>query len=135
MSKTFIYALIDPDTQEVRYVGKSDKPEKRLKRHLGMFEPKSTHKQNWIRSLLVNGKSPIIKILEEVELSVWNDAEKRWIKHYKDMGARLTNTTEGGMGGTTFTKLTISDAERTRRRDSASARMKAIWDDIRRNGH
>jgi hypothetical protein len=29
MNQTYIYTLIDPETNEIRYVGKTDYPEKR----------------------------------------------------------------------------------------------------------
>jgi hypothetical protein len=34
MKTTFIYALIDPRTKQPKYIGKANKPEKRLYEHL-----------------------------------------------------------------------------------------------------
>lgn len=100
MSKTtFIYALTCPDTDEIRYVGKADNPQARLKYHIKRYEPRPTHKSNWIKSLLSSGKRPGIVILEEVALSEWERAERRWIEYHRATGARLTNTTDGGLGG------------------------------------
>jgi hypothetical protein len=99
MGKTFIYALIDPDTGKVRYVGKSDNPKKRLDRHIAGYEPRPTHKSIWIRSLLSLQKKPRIIILEEVESDEWQTAERKWIKFYKEQGVGLTNTADGVEGG------------------------------------
>ena len=50
MKTVFIYELIDPKTNETRYVGKSVDPQGRLnKGHLG--DNKTSHKRNWIKSL------------------------------------------------------------------------------------
>lgn len=94
--KTYIYALLDPDTEVVRYVGKSDNPERRLLRHLGFYEKKETHKTRWLRKLVNEGKRPLLKILEEVSIEEWGDKERYWISMYKE---NLTNTADGGIGG------------------------------------
>lgn len=94
---TFIYALCDPDTSIVRYIGKSDEPQKRYLNHLK--DKKRTHKVNWIKSLKSHNKKPFLKIIEKVKKSLWEKAEKKWIKHYRNIyGNKLTNTTEGGEG-------------------------------------
>ena len=93
---TFLYALVDPFTGEIRYVGKSNRPKKRYTAHLR--DKSKTHKANWIRSLLGFGAKPILKILKRVEYSQWQDKEKQYIK----MFSNLTNFTEGGEGGITF---------------------------------
>jgi hypothetical protein len=74
---TFIYALCDPRTLEVRYVGKADNPYKRYCRHL--IDKENTHKVTWIQSLLKEGLLPIRQILEECDMSVWADRERNWI--------------------------------------------------------
>jgi len=38
-------------------------------------------------------------IIEETTPDEWQDRERYWIQHYKDTGAPLTNTSEGGKGG------------------------------------
>ena len=45
---TFIYALIDPRTNEIRYVGKSNMPNIRYKAHIRNRKQNNTHKNNWI---------------------------------------------------------------------------------------
>ncbi len=94
---TFIYALCDPDTLTIRYVGKSDNPRKRLILHL--LDKQKTHKVNWINKLKSQNKRPVLKILKEVEEQLWEEAEKKWIAHYRKIcGNKLTNSTDGGEG-------------------------------------
>lgn len=91
---TYIYALIDPDTQEVRYIGKSNNPENRLINHISMLD-KNEYKAEWIISLKERSKEPIVMILEEVQVSSWKASEKKWIKYYRNLGSNLTNLTHG----------------------------------------
>jgi hypothetical protein len=99
MSKTvFIYALVDPRTQEVRYVGKTACTEERLRGHLYETQTKHTYKGKWLAQLRREGLKPELVILEEVPEEVWQDAERRQITLYRAAGARLTNGTDGGEG-------------------------------------
>jgi hypothetical protein len=50
--------------------------------------------------LLNKGKYVKVSIVEQLDdENLLNEAEKKWIKHYKDLGCDLTNGTEGGDGG------------------------------------
>lgn len=96
---TFIYALIDPETAEFRYVGKADDPPYRLQAHLAPVHlKKKTHKNHWLKGLLAKGLKPVQVILEEVPKDAWQSAEQRWISWAKDRGYPLTNLTAGGDG-------------------------------------
>lgn len=96
--KTFIYTLIDPFTNEIRYVGKSNNPKKRLYDHLSLCYTTHTHKNNWIKSLLEKNTKPILDIIDEVSIDEWEFWEKYWIKKFKDDGENLTNYSKGGNG-------------------------------------
>lgn len=96
---TFIYILKDPITLEIKYVGKSDNPNLRLIEHIRKSKYKQTYKNNWINSLLNVGLKPLLEIVEEAQISKWGDYEKKWITHYKNIGCKLTNLTDGGDGG------------------------------------
>lgn len=93
---TFIYALIDPRDQTIRYIGKSDDPHKRLLVHLR--EKSDTYKNRWIKSLQSQGLVPELLIVEEVSRDQWGVREQYWIVYYREQGAALTNTEEGGLG-------------------------------------
>lgn len=94
---TFIYALIDPETNEIRYIGKSNLPKQRYNAHLR--ETSKNDKTRWIASLKSRGLKPILQILEVVSLELWEVRECYWIAHYREQGYNLTNTRDGG-GGT-----------------------------------
>ena len=99
-STTFIYTLSDK-SGDIRYIGKSDTPRKRLYNHIKESKDlkKKSHKINWIKSLLDKSELPIIEILEEVSIEDWENSEKYWIEQFRQWGFNLTNLTIGGEGG------------------------------------
>jgi len=115
---TNIYALIDPRTKEIRYIGKSNNPEYRLKQHLKRDVILcDNHRTRWIRQLLLEKLQPILVILEKVPSSEWQIHEKKWIKKYRILGFNLTNSTDGGDGienPSKETRLKISNNSRNR---------------------
>jgi hypothetical protein len=100
-SKYIVYGLVDPRTDEIRYVGKSSSGLERPRWHgyPSALTKGRTHKQNWIRELVSEGLVYRIKVLEVVaakeELA---DAEIKWIKYGHDEEWPLTNITAGGEG-------------------------------------
>jgi hypothetical protein len=103
----YIYALQDPRDNRVRYVGKtSGKIDERVRSHLkeATYSKSHTHRLHWLKSLLAANLSPAVIILEEGAGTSWQDAEKKWIKEYRNRGASLVNGTEGGDGLSTATK-------------------------------
>ena len=93
---TYIYALEYPKNN-IRYVGKSNDPEKRLKRHISDSKKRKTHKDKWIQSLT---EKPYLRILEKVKYYEWQEKEKYWIDFYSDNN--LVNGTSGGEGSDGF---------------------------------
>lgn len=97
-----IYALSDPRTNEVRYVGKAANPAKRLQAHLSAFQLTQyrSRKNSWLRSLLEKGLKPDLLIVDsDIPAEDLNEAEKFWIAVYRGWGVPLTNGTDGGDGG------------------------------------
>jgi hypothetical protein len=95
-----IYALKNPRTNEIRYIGWTGKTvERRLHFHLTeSIRLKKTRKQKWIMSLLGSGLTPLIEVIESGDGAGYKDAERRWIAFYRANGARLVNGTDGGDG-------------------------------------
>lgn len=95
----YIYTLTDPITNEVRYIGKSVRPEERLQNQCN--ERSNTYRCHWIQSLKKLGLKPIQNIIEKLPISEdWQTRECYWIKKFREEGARLTNCTDGGDGVT-----------------------------------
>jgi hypothetical protein len=93
-----IYALVDPRTGDVRYIGMTVRSLKaRLRDHLRDLR-RDDHRTRWIRSLCVAGIRPEIIELEIVSVEDRCPAEQRWISSYRSRGARLVNATRGGAG-------------------------------------
>lgn len=95
---TYIYALSDPNTFEIRYIGQTCYPlKKRLIDHLSVARTKKrhTHVSNWINALLIQGTSPIIELIEENPKDI-DKAEIEWISQFKAWGYRLVNHALGG---------------------------------------
>lgn len=97
--KVFIYALIDPESQEVRYIGKTKNPNRRISQHINECSRIRTHKNNWILSLKNKSLRPIMTIIDEVESDEWMFFEQWYIQLFKSWGCSLTNLTIGGEGG------------------------------------
>lgn len=95
MKTTYIYILKDPTTCEIRYVGKSNNPKRRLIHHLNKNNDVGTHKRNWIDSL---DSKPILEIIKEVSRDEWQEQEKFYINYYLSIGCNLVNWSDGGEG-------------------------------------
>ena len=110
--KTFIYGLTTSDNNEIRYIGKADNPDKRLKKHIANTKLalkngyKLTHKDNWI--IKNNFKIKYI-MLEECDYNIWPEREIYHISTYTN----LTNTSKGGLGGGSIIyKLTYDEVKK-----------------------
>lgn len=93
--RIYFYALKDPFTFKIRYIGQTVAPDNRLRNHI--YEAKKnnkTHKERWIIQLLRKNVKPIMEILWEEVMSA-NDAnsfETDLIQFYRDEGCDLTNS-------------------------------------------
>lgn len=91
---SFIYALAHPETLEVRYIGKANRPQARLKGHLREAR-RFTPLYRWMRKLAAQGLAPKLLILEDCGDN-WREAERRLIAEARHRGERLLNVAEGG---------------------------------------
>lgn len=96
MREVTIYALIDPRTGRIRYVGKTVDLKKRLKAHLRANE--KGPKDRWIRRLQEKDLEPKVEVLEKCAESKWEAREKYWIKKMRRKeGSALLNRAPGGV--------------------------------------
>lgn len=97
---SFIYGLCCPDTQEIRYIGKANDPELRLRKHLQAagLRPEN-YAQRWMAKLLRAGKKPALIYLRRIaDHENWQEIERYEIAKGFSEGLRLTNTSAGGEG-------------------------------------
>jgi hypothetical protein len=75
-----IYALTDPNSGEVRYVGQTTNVKARVCQHFSTSP--SARCGAWVRRLRAGGRRPNVVILEENPTDGPNAAEARWIAFY-----------------------------------------------------
>ena len=111
---TYIYALSDPRTGMIRYVGKADNPDKRLGSY--MADKQRNHRTNWLSSLKTEGLKPNMILLDRVPSAEWQQWERHYISQLREE-FHLVNETDGGDGG-------INLSEDGRRKISAANKGK-----------
>jgi|SRR5579862_4927189 len=82
-----IYALCDPDTDAIHYVGQATDCLARLRGHLKHPAPKVAA---WLAEL--GGRTPALRILEETTKGEAEAKERFWIRYLSQRGCRLLNT-------------------------------------------
>lgn len=115
----FIYALVNPKTDQIFYIGATESsPKDRLQSHYNQFKEYlsgkrgKTKKYEYLENLYPEIAK--VKLLEIIQNDYLYLKEQEYIKKYSEL-YELTNQTTGGEGGDTFTmqehidKLKISD--------------------------
>lgn len=70
---TYIYALVDPMTEHIRYIGKSDDPNEKYRTHLKPNKLKiKSHKNSWIISVLKHNMVPLLDIIDIIPKTEWS---------------------------------------------------------------
>lgn len=97
LQKVYIYALIDPRNNHIKYVGQTMYIKRRFWTHKNdKNNTIKSHRINWIKSL--KDLEPELLILDQCLETDWEFWEKYWISQCKTWGFKLTNLTEGGQG-------------------------------------
>jgi len=93
-----VYALVDPRTLLVRYIGQSSTGMDRPREHACPSRLKRrTHKSAWIKSLAKVGLRYVIAVLETVDsIDRLNDCETWWMMFGRALGWDLTNHAPAG---------------------------------------
>jgi hypothetical protein len=95
----FIYGLCEPGTKNVRYVGRSSNPEKRLEQHMSQaLRYDRSEKSVWLRTLIERGEKPALLLVEEMSEDDYPPfRELFWIRYFLRRGHMLTNRSGGGV--------------------------------------
>ncbi len=93
-----VYGLVDPETEEIRYIGQTTKPVQiRLNEHINKHKIyNNLHLKNWISKILRIGLKPKVIIIQKN--AIWSQDEIKHIKKFRDLGKNLLNATDGGDG-------------------------------------
>jgi len=86
-----VYALIDPRNNEIRYIGITANPDRRLEEH-SSGRGGNIPKRTWITELYELGLTPRMQLLETgLSLSTALEKENFLIQHYLNTGKDLVN--------------------------------------------
>lgn len=123
-SMFFVYGLIDPETGELRYVGKTSIGMERIRQHQHVIATRrrvKTYKERWAASLILRGRPPSALILKECTSNdEANTEEIRLIAYFRSLDFPLTNVTDGGEGTPGYKMpKEVSEAQ--------SARLRKEW--------
>lgn len=94
----YIYGLIDPRNNQIRYIGKTVNPKNRLSGHITESRNLNNihYRAKWIRKLTRLELKPKITFLKVCSLDEFEKYETEYIKIYSNN--RLTNSDEAGSG-------------------------------------
>ena len=92
--KFFVYALCEPITHEIRYIGVTGTPYGRMMAHLSEAKrhPLFDSRCKWLSKLLKKNMVPEFVILEVTTFQQRHECEQKWQRHYENGGAILLNT-------------------------------------------
>jgi hypothetical protein len=94
-----VYALVDPRTDRVMYVGQSIDIDFRYRQHLHSSPWEGNRRKvDWISELRSLGLEPRLVILEECNFASIDEAERRHIRRFKSEGQCEFNVAAGGKG-------------------------------------
>lgn len=114
-----IYALIDPVTNVVRYIGQSANGLARARAHSVPANLQvRIRSDRWVERLLQQGLKPLVEVVERCDVTALNDRERWWIAFGRAWGCDLTNLSDGGKTGTGW-----------RASDATRAKIKRIQND------
>jgi len=86
-----IYGLKDKRTGKLRYIGKANDPERRMKTHMRDAQRRDTPVCRWLRK---HGEPEMVILVANCD--DWKADERRLIAEHRQKGDRLLNVADGG---------------------------------------
>jgi len=109
MRKSFIYCLIDPRYNTIRYAGgTAQELEKRFKQHFTSAVSPKYPVNRWVKELRSFGLKPIIEILCVCETEDYEYDERIFIIACRAIGCDLLNVLDGGQLGNRSKKSSLT---------------------------
>lgn len=127
-----IYALRDPHTGEVRYIGKANCSRRRLVSHARDSQHRNTPVYVWWRALRAQGKSPVLEVLDAaVTEETWATRERELIAQHR-LTAALLNVSPGGNAPYCPRSVRAQNAGNTAKARSSTPFKKHVYE-LKRN--
>lgn len=92
----FIYALVDPRDNSIKYIGKTINMKERLRQHIGGWSRDNPRKDRWIKKLKELDLEPKIIDIHKTDELTWPFWEIFYIDFLKKIGLDLFNILDGG---------------------------------------
>ena len=89
--KGYVYKLVDPFTQEIRYIGSTNNPGARFRDHVLCPWGASPVKNEWVKSLIARGVYPRMFVIETCDFDERLVREQIHIRKHLQEGHNLTN--------------------------------------------
>ena len=86
INEIYIYCLIDPNDNLIKYIGKTKNKSKRYYEHIRRCRDTTSKKNSWILSLLYKDQKPIMEIIDIVDSECDNFWESHYISLYRSWG-------------------------------------------------
>lgn len=91
-----VYALIDPRTHAIRYVGQSSDTHRRFGDHKTTAGRYPYPVSRWVNKIQRMGLPPVLQVLEVCSPEDLDMQERKWICILRESGVELLNCGEGG---------------------------------------
>ena len=97
LSEACVYALLDPRTKDVFYVGSTNNLHRRWKQHRAADSIQNMELHEHLLSIREKGCTPLFAVLEKVaEIERRLEREKQWVSFFKDLEIHLFNSEKYG---------------------------------------
>lgn len=90
----YVYGLVCPIDETVKYVGKSKNPKKRYQQHLKKLDKQMTPKRKWLENLASKNLSPRLLILSEIDGDA-REEEQKYLDAFSDTTLNIHNPKKG----------------------------------------
>jgi hypothetical protein len=122
-----IYALKDPATLEVRYIGKANDSRKRLLSHIRDSRRRNTPVYAWMRKLARAGMVPVVEVVAVCREAEWPETERRLIAQYGEC-CNLLNLAVGGEQPFCSVEQRAENGRRNARAIHDDPKARRIWE-------